>query len=945
MLSIYDPKTKKVKTYTKVRDEQKDREYAVSKGLVPVKKMTHPEKGTKWLAEDILQDSINKGWLTVESAKFALPQAAKNLLEEQDELLSLVPEAAKDFASAFLDMASAGFADEAIAGIQTGLAKLKGKDSASYELYKDTLEQIRDLRKERSPIAYTAGSVAGALGPGALVTRGAALPNIGRLAALEGVTGAGLSKEKDVAGITKDMMIGAAIGAAAGGVGEGLSKAFKHFKQAPEDLIEDSLITKAVAASDADSTHSLYRQMFNKEELTSLSDAQLQVSKNIQTEASKAGIFTDIKDLQKWTNQKLQKDYDVLLKEVHELVDDPTSTDFTSYLAVKKGQELLPDEVTSSLSSFGLPPKQAKNVKSVANSFLDSQYVYAAVDDKLGTELMPHLNELSRAYNKYTTALSVVTNNIKKSKNLDKTAKELGKQFGFKDPSAVVDPLEYVKIIQDATKGKDISELFANKELVESVRLLFKDAAKDEQAFGFGLSKLYDTEAVSKINAVASSLDNYKIPNLIQEQDQAKKILKYSMSELRSSLLKDPTSRFRMQAEVLRGKDSFAYDYAKRHVQNIMNAESGIVRRLLDHRHLTENIKRVKEGKKPKSVNVADFVDALGAQMYPYYLGLRVDAPIRNMLQPYLLTARSGPDMAYLFKKAIDGTIYNLKTKGLTDDLARAGFTPPKFKGETNEILVNGLKSGLDSKLKRVGDSLGDAAMHFYSKSDIVNRKTTYGMGVSIAKDFLAGSPKAANYIRSMPRSYKNRVLQAKKTDPDKVQDIIADYLLSTTQFNYNKVALSEYGRFAGSAFSAFTKWPTSILGDVAYNYSRGNKTHFLAKKYLYPMAAAQMVEASLVDYRKENPEFGAIMGKNFANWAPGASLGAFYDYSLLRPPGGTQLIRSAKQTAAGVKKLAEGDEEGLSTIRRANQIYLPYKLGGYSKLFFDKLPEVGVYD
>ena len=780
------------------------------------------------------------------------------------------------------------------------------------------------------------------------------------LATIEGgITGAGLSKEDSK--LLEDIAEGSLFGLAFGGAFEGAGALYKTLKIKPkvakqiatEPLKDTSLLSRAEEVS----LKSLDDDWIRGKNLDELVEDYVQTTDSPELVGMLAqhGIGKT-KDVLKefktgYKNFKIAQKDKFVADNSRYFADPkkPTDDEIQAILTTKQAQKLLKKAVKYKLEGFGLSKKDAKLATRPLNFLLDSQYVYQMIDRNMGTELMPALSTLSRRFNIYTHVLNDVITTLKKvdKANIPDFIRDMNERYGLSgEVRSLADTEDVLKALKgrvgeltDITPQK-LSELYKDKELVEASRLFSE--VTDEDTFGYALSKIYDAEALSRIQIMSRELKNFRVSDLVLESDPHKNVLKYYMNFLRTKIIKDPAKKFELQAEILKGKDPLGYAYAKKHINQIVGADLGWVKRISDRSKLNHNIKRIQAGKEPRHIWAAELLDMLGSQMYPYYLGLRIDAPIRNLLQPYVLTARSGPNQTYMYKKAFEGTAYMLKTRGDDSMLRLRGFIPPKFKGEMQDILLRGIKDGAGKKLSNASDLLGDAAMKLYSASDLVNRKTTYGMALSISDDLLKGSPEALAYLKEMPRSYQNQVVRAiGLKDKEALEDVMADFLLATTQFNYNKVALSEYGRTLGSAFSAFSKWPTSILGDVVSSYHGGGSkaSAKLLKKYVGPIAAAQMVELMIADAREKHPSMETLLGKNLVNWSPGMSLSPILSGEIGRSPAFTQLLRTGAGIKKGVKKIIKGDDEGFTDIRKATQILSPYNTGAYLRFALDRVP------
>jgi len=129
--------------------------------------------------------------------------------------------------------ATFGFGDE-ISGALGGVASaVKGEGfKKGYESERDRIRNLNQQAAEQHPVAYGVGDFSSMLLPAKVAISGGS--KVLKAAGLGAVSGAGLSEEKDVAGVAKDTAIGAGTGAAFQGLSSTVSKAVDAL--APESL-------------------------------------------------------------------------------------------------------------------------------------------------------------------------------------------------------------------------------------------------------------------------------------------------------------------------------------------------------------------------------------------------------------------------------------------------------------------------------------------------------------------------------------------------------------------------------------------------------------------------------------------------------------------------------------------------------------------------------------
>ena len=107
-------------------------------------------------------------------------------------------------------------------------------------------------------------------------------------------------------------------------------------------------------------------------------------------------------------------------------------------------------------------------------------------------------------------------------------------------------------------------------------------------------------------------------------------------------------------------------------------------------------------------------------------------------------------------------------------------------------------------------------------------------------------------------------------------------YSIATTQFNYDRVSMNDYGRFMGGMFSMFTKWPASVGGEIFYkarqadNYADALSNMLdedLFLKYWGPLVAFGVAEGTLTAVGADGKLKKKLLGPDISSWAPMSGL------------------------------------------------------------------------
>jgi hypothetical protein len=331
--------------------------------------------------------------------------------------------------------------------------------------------------------------------------------------------------------------------------------------------------------------------------------------------------------------------------------------------------------------------------------------------------------------------------------------------------------------------------------------------------------------------------------------------------------------------------------------------------------------------------------------LYGNALGLNVRSMARNLTQPFVMT---GTEIggAYGQKLALEAIPRAVKSG--TSELKKYDLLPNAVINEARDSLHDSLISNKITKAGAMADRVTDLMMTFYQKSDIINRSVTIEMAKSLASDVANQSPKALEYVRRLAPSYR-RAIQAAGNNEEELTKILAKELLAETQFNYNKFGMSEFGKVAGPFFAMFTKWPTSIVGDIAVKTQRGQAGR-AAMKYLGPYVAFMAVDAmtapgTLTPWGEDPSKFDRFAKKHsfsdvsnserykkvigssgLKGWSPFSSVTALTEENrgLANPPM-VQLIEEVLKEDPNWEKLAK--------------TYVPG--AGFSKLLLEDIPTV----
>ena len=336
--------------------------------------------------------------------------------------------------------------------------------------------------------------------------------------------------------------------------------------------------------------------------------------------------------------------------------------------------------------------------------------------------------------------------------------------------------------------------------------------------------------------------------------------------------------------------------------------------------------------------HVPEFMGYLTSFAYSNLLGWNVRAPLRNTTQTWFLTA---PEIAAdktlqhygwgVVRKAWGETTDRARAgtyKALQKDLDDLGYRGGQFIGEASDMLSDSLASiPYLGRGFRFGEAASQWGMSLYSMSDDINRHVTLNASKILAREMLEGVAGAKNFYQKADASLRRDALRAMKLPSERrlqaLEKITADYMISKSQFLYNKASLSAFGQEYGKLVSMFSKWPVMITNDIKNLYQQRRFAH-AAIKYATPSIL-------LWSLSEAADQAGAYDEGSVGKLLLGSSKEATRGYSTLSaatgvsiPPiiqSGTDLIRAGAEIVSG------RDPE--VALQRAIDSVMPFIPGG----------------
>lgn len=599
----------------------------------------------------------------------------------------------------------------------------------------------------------------------------------------------------------------------------------------------------------------------------------------------------------------------------------------------------------------------------------------APIEEKIVKEARKIYNEAAETLKAYGVNIQNIDDYMTHStKDIAMVASQLKKRYTDIDNELFnIKKFRYDDLFVALKKNKEVQELSKQipnlnefKQSLEYIGVNFNDI-KNKADFQNILDQMLDprSKLSQGFKASAAFKREWKdVPELIKEENVFKQLNKYIDVNFKAALLKDSHQQMNLNLSILRGlnqinRDKFnsSYKYFNKLSSYMSGTREGLVASMESQSNKIKNYcydimldgssSEFKKQMAQYGAAIPDFLGWMASQAYPNLLGWSLYAPIRNMSQPWLLTAPrilesvkgAGRDVKNPLK-AMPGMTkyaYGVTTKA-TAKAARARIKGEKIgeflrknnyiaeqRLEMEEAVREGLKElPVIGKTVKFIDSMGQWGMKLYTKADECNRYITHYVGQELAEDFVKGHKHAVTFIDSLPVGVKGQVIRLKNAGKtEEMNKLISSYLVSKTQFIYDKVSMNQLGRSLGIIGSMFTKWPATILGDIK-NLHDQRKYIQLTAKYIAPMLALSGVDSMIRDMDLiDNPIGRTAYPRGVFSYSPILSV------EISTPPLfnlGASLVGSLSDTAQF--EFAKAGEK----LGKAGMTFLPL-LGQYRKI------------
>lgn len=458
-----------------------------------------------------------------------------------------------------------------------------------------------------------------------------------------------------------------------------------------------------------------------------------------------------------------------------------------------------------------------------------------------------------------------------------------------------------------------------------------------------------------RLHAVASTALGRReaIPDFLREKNVFRLMDRYMTNTLKNVYLREPLDALTKKAAILEKMDAkVEAAYVRRYVADNLGMRSYSMARLGNQARIrfanavdVALSKIVSNPEKRQRMVAAmatlpELATNIQYNIYPNVLGLN---PKAHMAQLTQVLFKAAPELGgtYGYQSAVKSYLtVAVKGKDLIKKVRQYGLEPAPPTRQDIDALAEGIEKwviyNVPAKAVR---GMAKLFMRTYAAMETLNRAVVVDMSERLVRDVASGDRAAMKAVSKMPLAVKRRVI-AGKGNPEAQVRIIAEYLNSATQFNYNKASLSEIGTILGPFFSTFTKWPLATAGDIAADLRTkgfGGGGIRALEKYGVVWAMAQAADSLLYygltgdvefspDFKEAGPRIQKMIGRGgTASMSPVESLRPILpsdrDKSLITPP----VIDAIYKI---VTPLLEGDTEKSS--KEGMKALTTFHPGGY---------------
>jgi len=501
-------------------------------------------------------------------------------------------------------------------------------------------------------------------------------------------------------------------------------------------------------------------------------------------------------------------------------------------------------------------------------------------------------------------------------------------------------------------------------ELLREVEFL-RGPVKSAEDFSSKLSSIVTDIRLNKealaTDAFASKARMGSIPDFVLDKQAGNLATKWVQSTFRHAALRDGLANLQSISKVA---DKAGDEYLTKYINNLTadiigsrtDTVAGYSGQLMDKFLIYAQKKASSAEGIPKllwegTAYLPETLNAMARQVYPNYIGLNPKSVIQNLSQPMLMSIpdigyKSGvqawagaqldiakvlkdgmeirlrPEMAKLLNKKAGEVI---KTRNLSLVMQNEGMLPKQWTGEMVDALKDSLKSNAVTDMSRKAlDKYTSVMMSAFEKSEIYARTTSYFMGRRLAHNLYRNADDAYKFVAQLDSpAYKKSMKKALDNKSlGEFQKQLVEYINSNHMFNYDRMNMSEYGRYLGPMFSVFSKWPTSISGKILQQtmdegLGKGGKK--IVQSLLAPFMALAIVDQ--LTKPEDSAIYNRVIGRGgFSSWTPIDSVSPLLEGGLLQSP--------AMQSGGALVKALRAEDKADGTYKWANDFYDTFGVG-----------------
>lgn len=449
------------------------------------------------------------------------------------------------------------------------------------------------------------------------------------------------------------------------------------------------------------------------------------------------------------------------------------------------------------------------------------------------------------------------------------------------------------------------------------------------------------------------------IPAWARETNLYKLADKWTTNTLRHLYLRKGIDKLRNVSHMLRnlGAESSA-DYTEKLLADLMGTRKGTAAEyftksqdsfhsMLDRRIRTAGSEYEKAALRTVKM-MPTMLQDMAKQVYPNLLGaLNPRTLITNLTQTFTKTLPEfgGPYGSLLFLRgaARVGGVRNLPK--YMRRMEAMGLAPRRYVGGSLDYLDEGLmRSGIAQSLKRGTRAVAEIGMKPYEWAETVNRGIAFGASEMMTHDLLRNSQLAKSALMRFPSSVRSAVERAQaEGDVGEMVRQIATHVVNSTQYQYNRASMSEYGRTMGPLFSTFSKWPTATLGQVVEGYRTKGAvagSARLAEQLVAPWVLLEGADYLMGQYSDEgltDRQKKLFSKQGLSQAAPIGTLKGIATGDFFTPPAIDTALKLFVQPGQ-----AKDSDEAIDGMRKAaeNSLYMfaPGGMGGWIRFVTDDL-------